>query len=225
MIYHYHNFRTDVTFYEANWEAAFALARTGRILDLIEGRFGENAKDVVQNLLLLGHTQVGDLIEAYAQKEAAQQKAILKAKEQANGAGEDVEMIIAEDPEPGLTKGQLEGILYELLQCGFLQPVTAILFKSPSDTYDEIEQEETRNMAGSTKGPKKAEALKSKIREQLQAIRKKASEWQPYIKGNNKRGRDGHESYGPDKRRKLANGASTNGFSNEFEEIKIDVGS
>jgi len=233
LIYYHHNPVTDRTFYEANWDAAFALARSGRIIDLVEERFGEDAKDVVQNLLLLGHTKVGDLVEAYAQKKELLESVATKENEltngHANGDAMDVEMTNGDNhKKTGLTHGQLDSILYELLQCGYLQPVTATLFKSPADTYDDVEQEILRASGGErgTKGSKKAEEIKNLIRSQLKELREKDNKWTPLFKGN-KRPRDAYDSMGPDKRRKLANGASVNGVSHGLQEdnIKLDVGS
>jgi DNA-directed RNA polymerase III subunit RPC3 len=55
----------EVTAYEANTSAAYALARAGKYVKLAEDRFGEFAGGIISNLLLLGHARVGDLAKAY----------------------------------------------------------------------------------------------------------------------------------------------------------------
>lgn len=217
------------TFYEANWDAAFALARSGRILDLVESRFGEKHKDVVQNLLLLGHTKVGDLVQAYALKRAILEKAAAKTNAHSNGhtngAGEDVNMTNGDSHKAGLTHGQLDGILYQLLECGYLEPVTAEMFKSTADAYNEFQQQAVKDGSdGGAKGSKKAVTLTSMIRSQLRERREKNSKWQHLTKGNNKRPRDGYDSMDQDKRRKLTNGTSVNGASpgDGEETIRLD---
>lgn len=239
LVYYYYDPITAKTYYDANWDAAFALARTGRIIDIVEARFGEDAKDVVQNLLLLGHTKVGDLVEAY---KALLEKAVPKANGVTNGhtsgEGNDVKMTDGDNTiakakdalhKTGLTHEQLDDILYQLLQCGYLQPVTAALFKSPADTYHDIEQEVLRSNGGEkgSKGSKKAEAIKGLIRERLKEVRESEKNWRQHIKGN-KRPRDAYDdSTGPDKRRRLAGGVSVNGSSNGVKDyvFKLDVGS
>lgn len=223
LIYYYYQPSTNVTFYEANWDAAYALARTGRIADIVEARFGKDARDVVKNLLSLGHTRIGDLVEAYRVEKPKTNGHVNGAT---NGLGEDAEMANGDHQQGGLTHAEIDSILYKLLQCGYLQPVSASMFKSPADVYNDIEQELLKRMDGPAKGPKKQEELKGNVRRQMQDLRDKAGKWQPLTKGN-KRSRDASESIGPDKRRKLTNGASVNGNSHELdgEDIRLDVGS
>lgn len=61
----WHDSEDDETVYEANIEAAYTLARSGKYVKLAEDRFGEFAGDIISNLLLLGHARVGDLAKAY----------------------------------------------------------------------------------------------------------------------------------------------------------------
>ncbi|KAL8872867.1 MAG: hypothetical protein Q9174_001576 [Haloplaca sp. 1 TL-2023] len=53
------------TSYEANLSNAYALARSGKYIQLIEGRFDRVSRDVLSNILVLGHARVGDLTSTY----------------------------------------------------------------------------------------------------------------------------------------------------------------
>lgn len=64
----YHNLEGDTTMYEANHDTAYGLARSGKIIEAVQSRYGNAAKDVVQTLLLLGHTKVLDLERHYNSK-------------------------------------------------------------------------------------------------------------------------------------------------------------
>lgn len=233
LLYYNHDSLLDITFYEANWDAAFALARTGRILDVVEGRLGEDAKDVVQNLLLLGNTRIGDLVDAYAQKKAQAEKATAvvngtvngKTEEHVNGTGE-VELTNGDNQatrKAGLAHVQLDSILYLLLQCGYIQPVSAGLFKSPADAYADLEREVMKeHFEGGIKGPKKQIEFQTLVRTRLTDMRHKARDWQPLVTGN-KRLRDEIGPAGPDKRRKLSNGAALNGTSHGLgDTVRLD---
>ena len=65
LVLHYTFLEDGLAYYEADWEAAYDLIRSGKIVTLAEMRFGQTSGELVSNLLLQGHTRIGDLVEAY----------------------------------------------------------------------------------------------------------------------------------------------------------------
>ena len=56
---------SDSTFYEANWCSAYDLVRSGKLIKVVEDRYGQSVGGLVSNLLLSGHVSVSDLAQAY----------------------------------------------------------------------------------------------------------------------------------------------------------------
>lgn len=54
-----------LTYYEIDWQNSYAIVRFGKVVKLVEDRFGKKAANVMSNLLALGHTRIADLKEAY----------------------------------------------------------------------------------------------------------------------------------------------------------------
>ncbi|KAF2491356.1 hypothetical protein BU16DRAFT_565062 [Lophium mytilinum] len=55
----------EIAFYEVSWEHAHNLGRLGKIARLVEGRYGQEAGEIVTTLLNSGHAKVSDLAAAY----------------------------------------------------------------------------------------------------------------------------------------------------------------
>ncbi|RDW71403.1 hypothetical protein BP6252_07966 [Coleophoma cylindrospora] len=218
LLFYHTDTDSGVTHYEANHDAAYALIRSGKILNIVEERFGEQSRDVVQNLLLLGHTKVADLTAAYeAQKPTSNGHS--NGHSATNGVsytnGDHVNGV--HDSQVHST-GQLHAILHQLLEAGFIEPVNQIMFTSPTDLYNKVEKELLP--AGGTKGIKQKEELRLAIEGRMQALRDQRPDWRP--KGNNKRPHNGDGPNGTIKRRRLSNGA-VNGNSQYLDEsIRLD---
>ncbi|KAF2788001.1 DNA directed RNA polymeras-like protein III subunit Rpc82 [Melanomma pulvis-pyrius CBS 109.77] len=56
---------SQLNYYEIDWQQSYALVRYGKMLRLVENRFGKKAANVVSNLVTLGHTRLVDLKDAY----------------------------------------------------------------------------------------------------------------------------------------------------------------
>ncbi|KAL8700155.1 MAG: hypothetical protein Q9201_005599 [Fulgogasparrea decipioides] len=56
---------TGRAFYEADLPNAYALARSGKYIQIINDRLGDFSSDVVSSVILLGHVRVGDLTQTY----------------------------------------------------------------------------------------------------------------------------------------------------------------
>jgi hypothetical protein len=204
----------QATYYEANQGAAYGLIRSGKILEVVESRYGDVARDVVQNLFLLGHAKVGELIGLYQRDR----------NPPANGTSNTLVEFEAQPYAPA----QLDSILCDLLQAGLVEPVTDLSFQSPDDTYNGVEQNLLRTeFTGGTKGTKQKEQLNSMIRDKLESMRSESQSWKP--KGN-KRKLDSallNGTNGNAKRRRYSSGSHPiNGdHTHEDEGLSLDVGS
>ena len=192
-------------------------------MEMVNARYGSLALSVVQNLLLLGHTKVSDLAEAHGPNQ----------KPPPNGDSNGHVVINGSMPNDGTSSlhvpsdAQLDVILCDLLETGFVEPVVQSMFRSPTDTYSHVEKEILQNVyGGSTKGTKQKDELKGRVRERLQEIRSEGRDWEVQ---SNKRALDGGSANGINgtaKRRRLSNG-SVNGRStlhHQDKGIRIDVG-
>ena len=198
LVYHHFDTENRSTFYEGNHDAAYALVRSGKILEIVESRYGVHARDVVQNLFLLGHIKVSDLAGAYESRR----------KPHINGKGHAPANGISGHPKGHASSaGELDSILARLLQAGLIETVTECMFRSPTDTYNHAEREILQlNFGGSTKGGKQKDELKALMKDRLQNIRSNGPDWR--LKGN-KRTLNGDAVdglNGASKRRKLSDG-------------------
>ncbi|CAL3966946.1 unnamed protein product [Diplocarpon coronariae] len=208
----FHNLDTDgITFYEANHDAAYGLARSGKILQSVESRFGSFARDVMQNLFLMGHTKISDLADVYESMPAQLSSPALQpntvhpnAKGKTNGHT-GTNGVNGQAKEHSST-GSLHMVLAQLLEAGIIEPVVESMLRSPTDLYNKIEKEVTNAVfGGGTKGVRQKEELKVKIQQRLESIRTEGSQWQPRGK---KRVLNGSQNgvNGSNKRRRLSNG-------------------
>jgi len=209
--------QVDRTYYEANHDAAYALVRTGKVMELVEERHGVLARNVVQDLFLLGHAKVSELAAKYEHL----QKTVVnrKGKEKANGNHPNGNHTNGNE---GLiaSEGQLDSVLLHLLNASLIEPVVVDMFKSPSDLYDTIESKILkRDFGGSTKGAKQKDTLKATIQYQLQS-QLEERRWKPRAP---KRAPNGHVN-GVSKRMKLSNIAVTGDHVYEDGSIQLDVG-
>ena len=67
-----------MTTYEANINAAYALIRSGKYIQVVESKFGKFASEIVSNVLFLGHVRIGDLVHTYKVSGAEQLNAAVK---------------------------------------------------------------------------------------------------------------------------------------------------
>lgn len=185
-------------------------------MDIVNTRLGNTAKDLVQNLFLLGHAKIGDLVEAYE----INKRAAKRHKSHTNGNG------VANGINGHHEVDALDEVLSRLLESGLVEPVVESMFRSPTDTYNIAEKKLVKeHFGGSIKGAKQKDELKSMLAEQLRELRSEGRGWDA-SKGV-KRTLNGDHTNGTEKRRKLANGHGlANGVSNGSSEetFGLDVG-
>jgi DNA-directed RNA polymerase III subunit RPC3 len=223
----YHNFEedTNTTHYEANPEAAYMLVRSGKIVEIVEGRYGALGADVVGNLFLIGHGTVKELVSGYESR-LAEAEAEAKKKLDKKGDGHLANGVNGQSKPHPNPVGQMHGMLTELLEAGFIQPLFENMFRSPTDTYNKIEKDVLRaDYGGSTKGIKQKEELKVKIQTCLQALRSER-EWKPKGKKRTLNGNHANGVNGTNKRRRLSIGGGAANGDHYFEDDgkRLDVG-
>ena len=170
-----------ITHYEANWPSAYALVRSGKLIKLVEDRFGDFAGGIVSNLLLLGHAQVGDLARAYDLVHSDDSSI------RTNGAKLNTDT----NSPNGIAKCNGKGgyiptlqafqtTLYTLIKAGYVSTVHESHFRSEADNKSEAEKELQRNPE--YRGPlKRAEKF-----DYEQTLKNKLVEWRFNAKAENK---------------------------------------
>ncbi|KAI9367266.1 DNA-directed RNA polymerase III subunit rpc3 [Aspergillus egyptiacus] len=139
LVYHYTPLEEGVTYYSANMQAAYNLARSGKILEFVEDRLGRYAAIVMSAIMYLGHAQVSHLETLpELRPEAAQTNAAQGEGEgvQADGNGAD-----GMDGEHAQEQSaQLHPTLKALAGHGYIARVREGHFQSFADNVLDIER-------------------------------------------------------------------------------------
>jgi DNA-directed RNA polymerase III subunit RPC3 len=245
LIYYHTDTPTGVTHYEANYNTAYALVRSGKILSFVEARYGTLARELVHGVLLLGHTKISDLFQAYDAQKAEQARLVQLARQEAlrqeeeEEAAESHESHQASDlngskvshvngffPDPvTASPGQLHTALAKLFDGGLLERVVGSMFRSPADIQDELEKDLARESAGGTKTAKQKTEFANRLKHKVRDLRKEGSEWRPYSKKRHFNGDHTNGINGPSKRRRLAEGAANGESHYEDDGSYLDVSS
>ena len=246
---HYTSEIDGITYYEANWQHAYDLVRSGKIIKFVEDRFGEKAGGIISNLLLLGHTKVNDLSDAYGvTNKKANSDAELKhvsgnGISNGNGLingdaltdGDGLANGVDEAHDTSKTeshidsRGQLHSILHQLLHSGWIVPVQESHFWPPAEHHNEAEVFviSTHFEGKVPKGPKKVTDFVRLVKERKRKNRDESLEI-PQMNGITGPRRYGSSAVQPSKRVKLngAGFARTNGYSDSDhlqDDIWLDV--
>lgn len=203
-----------------NPDALYNLARTGKILEMVRDRYGDLAKGLVQDVLLLGHIKISDLIDVFKDHSKREVNGIVKEEDNdddfgLNGYSNHVNGVNGggvngsenEDDEKSTTQ-QACLLLARLIAAGILEPVQSMMFQSPTDLKTAIEQEVLK-----TDFPTGIRGIKQK-KELEVAVAEKVKEFQ---QGRTSMKRSLEVEFDHEasvKRRKLLNGnGATNGVS------------
>ncbi|KAH8677706.1 RNA polymerase III subunit [Xylariales sp. PMI_506] len=214
LIYHHTDPDSLVTHYEANPEAAYNLVRIGKILDNIHRNYGEEAQRIVNSVVLNGHMKVSELMQLSSH---GLSNGHARANGQANGHtnGPSPEPVPTADVELD-QKQQTFDLIAHLIAVGILEPLNMRMLQTPQDIRAELDREimKTQYPSG-LRGSKQKTEFNAKSREAWREIldESKALKYQleaDYLHGSSS------------KRRKLANGGRTNGFSIASQDDIID---
>lgn len=164
--------------YTANSTAAYNLIRTGKVLDMMSVAYGEAEKEVVQNLLSMGHAKVENLREAYSAKFKQAERLAAATNGTTNGHADHDE---AENGDEMINKRtglavrsleHLDEILCRLIQVDLVTSVSEGSFRSWEDTRNAVEEEVKRNFfVGGVRGTKGKEEFATKLSKSLRQVR------------------------------------------------------
>jgi len=224
LVYYHVDHDSETTYYEANQEASYFLLRSGKIIEYVSSRYGSPARDIIQKLLFLGHTRIGDLLAACTPIQELAEVHINgdgKAKSQVNGIQNG-----SNKKAKDFASKKLEDSIYQLLESGLVVLVVKSKLQSPSDLYNQIESEVLESQfKNGIKGTKQKDELKAKIIERLCDIRSESEVWQ---RKGAKRALNSVHMNGGEKRRKLTNGVEhvdSGSHALHSESNRLDVGS
>ena len=236
---HYTSEIDGITYYEANWQHAYDLVRSGKIIKFVEDRFGEKAGGIISNLLLLGHTKVSDLSDAYGVTNKKVNSDVELKHDSGNGisngdaltnedglaSGVDEAHDVSKTENHIHSRGQLYSILHQLLHSGWIVPVQELHFWPSAERHNEAEVFviSTHFEGKVPKGPKKAPDFARLLKERKRKNRDESLEI-PQMNGIAGSKRYGSSAVQPSKRVKLngAGSARTNGYS-DSDHLQNDV--
>jgi len=206
-----------VTHYEPRDDAAYALVRSGKIMDIVESRYGGHARDVVQNIFLLGHTKVSDLAEAYESQQQHSANGTSNGHGTVNGVNGHAKANMA-------TNGQLDRILIELLELGLIEPVVERMFRSPADMRLDMEKNELKTFPDGVKG-KSIQTLQTQTDEAMVTQEHENREWRSKVRKRSN-GVLTNGINGSGKRRRLSHGSGSVNGDHAYEDdgTRLDVG-
>ncbi|GAB7353017.1 hypothetical protein MBLNU459_g3574t1 [Dothideomycetes sp. NU459] len=196
-------------FYEVDWAGAYNLVRTGKIVKIVEDRFGESAGLVISNLLQQGHARIGDLEDAYKFTSTD------SAAEHTNGEGPPngiakSHLLAKGQVRKVASSAQLHSVLYKLLQSGFITRVSKRTYLSAADASNEAETVVKREQFpdGKVSGPKAKIQFVNALNTLKRKWRDEADNTTAGVSHTVSRGMNGH---GPAAKRQRTNGGMANG--------------
>ncbi|KKY30811.1 putative rna polymerase iii subunit rpc82 [Diaporthe ampelina] len=209
--------------YAPNVDAAYNIVRIGKILDMIGAVYGEEEKEVTQNLLSMGHAKVEDLRDAYQAKfkQAARHTTAVNGDadhdddddddDDDNESGE-----VKKDSKTGLyvkSLEQLDDVLCRLIQAELVGTITEESFRSLEDRYKSLEDEIIKAFfAGGVRGTKGKEDYANRRAKRLREVRDEPLSLKGQLQSK----------ISMSKRRKLSGWSYTNGGSASEGDLIID---
>ncbi|KAF4984632.1 hypothetical protein FZEAL_208 [Fusarium zealandicum] len=189
---------TDVTSYQANSDACYNLVRSGKILDVVEHRYGTAERELAQTLMLLGHARIADLSHAFGSRAP-------KVNGHTNGD---------HDSHNGLIESEnhLNYVLVRLIRAEIIETVRPESFRNPRDVQREIEDDVTKTRPGEKVNKNKGEAQRQII-ERLRTFRDQPKTLKRQL------GLSGDVA---PKRRKLTNGTAQNGHAYDHDAPRLN---
>ncbi|KAF1353314.1 RNA polymerase III subunit RPC82-domain-containing protein [Delphinella strobiligena] len=203
----------DQAFYDVDWNGAYNIMRAGKIIQIVEERFGEGAGQAVSNLLQFGHARVGDLEDAY-KFDSKTSGAVNSIAEHINGEDE-VNGVHRPQDKKITSKAQLHSTLYQLLKSGFIVRVNRQTYLTPADARNEAETVVKREQFpdGKVSGPKASAAFN-------QAVNTLKRKWRDEADDNNSgvKRTAATNGHGPSAKRQRTNNGTANGVGKYGDE-------
>ncbi|TPX10583.1 uncharacterized protein E0L32_008469 [Thyridium curvatum] len=234
LVYYRVDDSTKVATFEANPDVAYNLVRSGKILAMIEEKYGPAARDVIQNFMVLGHTKIGDLVGAYRERIAAAEQAGAQAttnpfEDDAKPNGEvngGINGDINGDVKPPAqtlqvsaldvkSTAHLNEVLCELIQAEILTVVNPKSFQSPADRNAMVSEQIMKlHFPDGVKAGKKKIEFDAMLSDQLGKLRDEPTRLKRKL--DESRG-------GRVKSRKITNGDVTNGFHHVASDVNLEL--
>ncbi|EKV12435.1 DNA directed RNA polymerase III subunit Rpc82, putative [Penicillium digitatum] len=139
LIYHFTSLDDGNTYYEANPQAAYSLVRSGKILQLVESRLGEYAAQVLEAIMMLGHSSIAHL-ETLPELQSKRQRipnGISHDEIKPEEEGEDAEDSAATNGDHAVSEKpvRLHPTLKSLASHGYIHRLREAHFQSPNDNW------------------------------------------------------------------------------------------
>ncbi|KAI8630839.1 RNA polymerase III subunit RPC82 [Xylariaceae sp. FL1651] len=221
LVFYQADHETTITTYEANPQASYHLARVGKILDVVDRKYGSMAKQLVNDLLMLGNVEIADLVRYHRLKHGRRKVATNGEQNHDNGLengdllddshsvnGHDTNHVAAEDTGP-ISIEDVYDTLAQLMAAGIIESVSTNMFQSPQDLKDSVEQDVMKEFPNGVRGSKVTTEFDTMVKSQIKAIGAERSTLKRKLQQS--------ALYEPSniKRRKLANGGMSNGFAGD----------
>ncbi|GAP90120.1 putative RNA polymerase iii subunit rpc82 [Rosellinia necatrix] len=231
LVFYQTDHETANTTYEANPKASYHLVRVGKILDIIERRYGIIAKNLVNDILMLGHVEIAELVQYHKSKHGRKKQTVNGDHNPDHGHERDHDLENGDPDDPfddgpsyingngtahdtvddvkPLQVDEIYDTMAQLIAAGVIESVSATMFQSPQDLKASVEQECMREFPNGVRGSKITTEFDAMVQSQIKAIGAERS--------ITKRKLQESALYEPSniKRRKLANGGMSNGFTGE----------
>ncbi|KAK8086847.1 hypothetical protein PG994_001821 [Apiospora phragmitis] len=194
LIYHYTDSDTSRTIYEANHYYAYNIVRNGKILDCVHRNYGEAAKGIVHLVMASGHMRVGSIVDAYLKSHGKVANNVNGSSEPTNGHANGDDPFDDSAEEIQVSGHQVLDDIAHLIAIGILEPLSPKMLQSPEDIKREHESRVVHTVRD--------------IRNRSQNLKMLLEPTYLYGSGA--------------KRRKLANGDRTRGFSAANDDDTIE---
>lgn len=225
----YYQVESGHSIYTANPDAAYNLIRTGKIMDMVGTVYGERDKEVMQNLLSMGHIKVEHLREAYQAKLKQAAPPSTAANGHTNGHTDDdddnddpfADPNQPKDQKPDLKTGlhirslqELDEVLARLIQAELVCCVTETSFHSWEDTVKlEEDKIRTSEFPNGVRGGKGKEDFDNRVSKRLREVRDEPLSLKDKVEAKTQL----------NKRRKLSSWSSVNTGPDGSDNAVIDV--
>ncbi|PSK45186.1 hypothetical protein B9Z65_2326 [Elsinoe australis] len=161
LVFH-HTPPVSPSYYEVDWDGAYNLVRSGKIVSLVEARLGPKPAQALSSLLQLGHARVSDMEEAFKYD-----KVSVVPRPATNGvnaaataptdtaADKSVDQLTSTEDKI-VDRTELHQALWQLLEAGFVSKVHSRTYHPAADRQNELEEDVRENQfqGGKTTGPK-----------------------------------------------------------------------
>lgn len=194
----HHTPAASPSYYEVDWNGAYNLVRSGKVVSTVETRLGAKAAHVASSLLQLGHAKVSDLERAF---KFGKPKGVNHTV--ANGLAPaehgDTSVGVVSESNKVTTTEELHDVLWQLIQSRFVTRVHARSYLSTVDKQNEIEDlvKEQEFPGGKVTGPKARLAFDNMVTARKRRWEEEDCDVSGFIQHSNKRAKtNGHSTNG-----------------------------